>query len=158
MTFPAMLTTKLTDSQTPESSPVSLHETCMTPVNAVVCDVPLLAPRPLPFTPPAFLQFELPDVDEDLSFPPYTYSKRKTRKRRLDHRSATPTAESVPHPTYGSKRQKQLKPSRSHPQPGLLLDSDGGYSQPWGQQGFRSTADGYVLPQFATSAGWQIQE
>ena len=42
-----------------------------------VCDVPVVAPRPLPFTPPAFLQFDcLPDEDEDLSFPPYTHSRR----------------------------------------------------------------------------------
>lgn len=42
-----------------------------------ICDVPLVAPRPLPFTPPLFLQFDsLPEQDEDLSFPPYTRSRR----------------------------------------------------------------------------------
>lgn len=46
----------------------------------VVCAVPLLAPRPLPFHSPRFLQFDdLPDQSEDLSHPPYVSrpSKRK---------------------------------------------------------------------------------
>lgn len=74
------------DSKTPESSPVSLYETCMTPSQdqdapyVAICDVPLVAPRPLPFTPPTFLQFDhLPEEDEDLSFPPYTRSRRHTQ-------------------------------------------------------------------------------
>ncbi|KAN0128465.1 hypothetical protein V8E53_013672 [Lactarius tabidus] len=47
----------------------------------VVCNAPLLAPKPLPYRPPAFLDsFELPDPDEDLSRPPYTRSSSK-RKR-----------------------------------------------------------------------------
>ncbi|KAL5533204.1 hypothetical protein ACEPAF_4980 [Sanghuangporus sanghuang] len=71
------------DAKTPDASPVSsLRDACTTPAQenttqVAICDVPLLAPRPLPFTPPAFLQFDcLPDEDEDLSFPPYTYSRR----------------------------------------------------------------------------------
>lgn len=70
------------DVKTPETSPASLHDTCTTPpqesANVVaVCNAPLFAPRPLPCTPPAFLQFDcLPEEDEDLSFPPYTHSRR----------------------------------------------------------------------------------
>ncbi|KAH7929772.1 hypothetical protein BV22DRAFT_971740, partial [Leucogyrophana mollusca] len=49
----------------------------------VVCDVPLVAPRPLPYHSPTFLQFDLPDVGEDLSHPPYTQRPSK-RKRETD--------------------------------------------------------------------------
>lgn len=47
-----------------------------------VCDVPLLAPRPVPCTRPPVLQLQfdeesLPAADEDLSFPPYTVTKRR---------------------------------------------------------------------------------
>ncbi|KAF9228657.1 hypothetical protein BS17DRAFT_812626 [Gyrodon lividus] len=49
----------------------------------VVCDIPLLAPRPLPYHSPTFLQFDLPDTDEDLSHPPYTHRSSK-RKREID--------------------------------------------------------------------------
>ncbi|KAN0124076.1 hypothetical protein V8E52_002566 [Russula decolorans] len=50
----------------------------------VVCNAPLLAPKPLPYRPPAFIDnFELPDPDEDLSHPPYTRSSSK-RKRAQD--------------------------------------------------------------------------
>jgi hypothetical protein len=49
----------------------------------VVCNAPLLAPKPLPYRPPAFLDsFELPDPDEDLSHPPYTRSSSKRKRAR----------------------------------------------------------------------------
>lgn len=48
-----------------------------------VCDVPLLAPRPLPYHSPTFLHFDLPDSDEDLSHPPYTH--RPPKRKRSDH-------------------------------------------------------------------------
>ena len=49
----------------------------------VVCNAPLLAPKPLPYRPPAFLDsFELPDPDEDLSHPPYTRSSSKRKRVR----------------------------------------------------------------------------
>ncbi|KAH9966419.1 hypothetical protein BC827DRAFT_1175671 [Russula dissimulans] len=51
----------------------------------VVCDAPLLAPKPLPYRPPAFLDsFELPDPDEDLSHPPYTRSSSKRKRARQE--------------------------------------------------------------------------
>ncbi|KAI9569064.1 hypothetical protein HD554DRAFT_2171837 [Boletus coccyginus] len=59
----------------------------------VVCNVPLLAPRPLPYHSPTFLQFDLPDTDEDLSHPPYTHRPSKR------------------------KRDKDDNPVHSHPQP-----------------------------------------
>lgn len=49
----------------------------------VVCDIPVVAPRPLPYHSPTFLQFDLPDIDEDLSRPPYTRAPAK-RKRETD--------------------------------------------------------------------------
>jgi hypothetical protein len=49
----------------------------------VVCAVPLVAPRPLPYHSPRFLQFDdLPDMSEDLSHPPYV--QRQKRKREDD--------------------------------------------------------------------------
>ncbi|KAH9998160.1 hypothetical protein BJV74DRAFT_883289 [Russula compacta] len=62
----------------------------------VVCNAPLLAPKPLPYRPPTFLDsFELPDPDEDLSHPPYTRSSSK-RKRARDGQDdpAAPAASS----------------------------------------------------------------
>jgi hypothetical protein len=46
----------------------------------IVCDVPLHAPRPLPYHSPHFLQFaDLPEPDADLSHPPY--ARRRPLKR-----------------------------------------------------------------------------
>jgi hypothetical protein len=86
--------------------PESLH---------VICNVPLLAPVPLPYHSPTFLQFDLPDVDEDLSHPPYTQRcPSSKRKRDFDdpangdrvpqkRRSEDNTAKAV-RPGYVSKR------------------------------------------------------
>jgi hypothetical protein len=57
------------------SPPPSLH---------VVCDIPVVAPRPLPYHSPTFLQFDLPDVDEDLSHPPYTRCPSKRKRKAAD--------------------------------------------------------------------------
>ncbi|KAJ7090262.1 hypothetical protein B0H15DRAFT_948774 [Mycena belliarum] len=49
----------------------------------VVCNAPLVAPIPLPYHSPTFLQFELlPDFDEDLSHPPYTRRAATAMKRK----------------------------------------------------------------------------
>ncbi|KAG9318264.1 hypothetical protein JVU11DRAFT_346 [Chiua virens] len=64
------------------SSPLSDISLDIEPIR-VVCNVPLLAPRPLPYHSPTFLQFDLPDTDEDLSHPPYTHRPPK-RKRDFD--------------------------------------------------------------------------
>ncbi|KAL5529289.1 hypothetical protein ACEPAG_5274 [Sanghuangporus baumii] len=103
------------DAKTPDASPVSsLRDACTTPAQenttqVAVCDVPLLAPRPLPFTPPAFLQFDcLPDEDEDLSFPPYTHSRRhlsdsKLQKQNPRKRPAPPPNTPAATPGAGAK-------------------------------------------------------
>jgi len=62
---------------TPSPAPVSepLH---------VTCNAPLVAPVPLPFHSPFFLQYDdLPDLDEDLSHAPYTHRPQK-RKRSFN--------------------------------------------------------------------------
>jgi hypothetical protein len=65
----------------------------------VVCNAPLLAPKPLPYRPPAFIDnFELPDPDEDLSHPPYTRLSSK-RKRAQDGQDDLAT------PSFVSKRR-----------------------------------------------------
>jgi hypothetical protein len=81
----------------------------------VVCNAPLLAPKPLPYRPPAFLDsFELPDPDEDLSHPPYTRSSSK-RKRARDGQDGL-----VDSPSTSSKRRatdsvfRGLNGPRSH--------------------------------------------
>ncbi|KAH7889907.1 hypothetical protein F5I97DRAFT_1784217, partial [Phlebopus sp. FC_14] len=64
------------------SDTCSSISTDMTPPDTirVVCDLPVLAPRPLPYHSPTFLHFDLPDTDEDLSHPPYTH--RPHRRKR----------------------------------------------------------------------------
>ncbi|KAK7440189.1 hypothetical protein VKT23_017132 [Stygiomarasmius scandens] len=50
----------------------------------VFCDAPIIAPKPLPYHSPTFLQFDLlPSLDDNLSFPPYTQRPQK-RKREDD--------------------------------------------------------------------------
>ncbi|KAK7023942.1 hypothetical protein R3P38DRAFT_1080213 [Favolaschia claudopus] len=48
----------------------------------VICNAPLVAPIPLPYHSPTFLQFELPDIDEDLSHPPYTRRQAAVKRKR----------------------------------------------------------------------------
>ncbi|KII88703.1 hypothetical protein PLICRDRAFT_63100, partial [Plicaturopsis crispa FD-325 SS-3] len=64
------------DSSAPPDSPVTDIN-----VHVVCADIPLVAPKPLPYHSPTFLQFDrLPDVEEDLSHPPYT--RRPTKRKR----------------------------------------------------------------------------
>ena len=146
-----------TETKTPDASPVSMRDACTTPagdsVNVVaVCDVPLVAPRPLPFTPPAFLQFEcLPDEDEDLSFPPYTHSRRHScdtqeqkmnpRKRPAQPLTITSESEAVPDiitslPSISKKRRRITHSESSEnalvpaAQPAVFVDSGQPFAQP----------------------------
>ncbi|KAJ8093166.1 hypothetical protein PM082_020651 [Marasmius tenuissimus] len=49
----------------------------------VICNAPIIAPKPLPYHSPTFLKFELlPDIEEDLSHPPYT---QRPSKRKREH-------------------------------------------------------------------------
>ena len=50
----------------------------------VVCTAPLVAPKPLPYHSPTFLQFDLPDDDEDLSHPPYCSRPHKRKRQDTD--------------------------------------------------------------------------
>lgn len=62
------------DSESP-ASPPAVH---------VVCNAPLVAPKPLPYHSPTFLQFDLPDDDEDLSHPPYVSRPHKRKRPQHD--------------------------------------------------------------------------
>lgn len=102
-------------SFTPPPQPQSLH---------VICNAPLIAPKPLPYHSPTFLKFELlPDLDEDLSHPPYTQrpSKRKRedsdesadlilRKRRA---SGVPSALPPRPPSVSSRHRKPTSVRRN---------------------------------------------
>ncbi|KAF5372940.1 hypothetical protein D9758_001676 [Tetrapyrgos nigripes] len=85
----------------PPSRPQSLH---------VFCDAPLVAPKPLPYHSPTFLQFDLlPSLDENLSFPPYTRRPPK-RKRTSDLES---DGHSIPHlllPVHQASHHGTMEP------------------------------------------------
>lgn len=77
LSSPSQMSTASTDAEaSPQCSPTPsfVH---------VVCNAPLIAPVPLPYHSPTFLQFDLPDDDEDLSHPPYV-SRPHKRKREDD--------------------------------------------------------------------------
>ncbi|KAI0079981.1 hypothetical protein K474DRAFT_1673043 [Panus rudis PR-1116 ss-1] len=59
-----------------------------------ICNAPIIAPKPLPYHSPTFLQFDLPDDDEDLSHPPYV-SRPHKRKRDGDGNEADDTTRNV---------------------------------------------------------------
>ncbi|KAG6917798.1 hypothetical protein DXG01_001070 [Tephrocybe rancida] len=69
-------------SDSGSSSPEPMH---------IVCNPPLVAPKPLPYHSPTFLQFELPDLDQDLSHPPYT--RRSSKRKRTSDGVEQPTSE-----------------------------------------------------------------
>jgi len=69
----------------------------------VVCNAPLFAPIPLPYHPPTFLQFELPDVDQDLSHPPYIH--RSPKRKRCLHEDKNELAVSKRRSVTSSCRQ-----------------------------------------------------
>ncbi|KAL1746081.1 hypothetical protein HDZ31DRAFT_34894 [Schizophyllum fasciatum] len=74
----------------------------------VICNAPLVAPRPLPYHSPTFLQFDLPDDDEDLSHPPYT--KRAPKRKRED-------AESPDQPPQQRQKLRIVVPNHPAPLP-----------------------------------------
>ncbi|KAH0830394.1 hypothetical protein J3R83DRAFT_1788 [Lanmaoa asiatica] len=96
-----------------DSSPSSPPDTVR-----VVCDVPLLAPRPLPYHSPTFLQFELPDTDEDLSHPPYTHRPSK-RKRDADDDPAISQSQSKRRPGIHRRLSRIVHRPWDHPSPHL---------------------------------------
>ena len=89
-----------TDTSSSATSDLSAPSPRPSPPQLVICNAPLVAPRPLPYHSPTFLQFDLlPDVDEDLSHPPYT--KRASKRKRDDA-----DAESPDHCQPPQQRQK----------------------------------------------------
>ncbi|KAJ7756887.1 hypothetical protein DFH07DRAFT_940633 [Mycena maculata] len=68
----------------------------------VVCNAPLVAPIPLPYHSPTFLQFELPDIDEDLSHPPYTRRAAALKRKRTEDDSARPQKRRISVPVPGN--------------------------------------------------------
>jgi hypothetical protein len=84
------------------SPPQSVH---------VICNAPLVAPIPLPYHSPTFLQFELPDVDQDLSHPPYT--QRSPKRKRVQHEDVddliVPKRRSVTLSSYLHHRHKATR-------------------------------------------------
>jgi hypothetical protein len=92
---PSSVPTSPTDSNSASSSSSSgsssalctplQHPVRPLPVPVIACNVPLLAPKPLPYHPPHFLQFEdLPEVNADLSHPPYAKRTRGLKRPRDD--------------------------------------------------------------------------
>jgi len=85
--------------------PVSPSDSCpslsiQTPLPAqfieVVCDVPLVVPKPRPFRRITPLDFELPNEDQDLSHPPYTTRSSSKRKRSQDDKTVSDRAKRRP--------------------------------------------------------------
>jgi hypothetical protein len=89
-------------SESPPSPPQPVH---------VICNAPLVAPIPLPYHSPTFLQFELPDVDQDLSHPPYT--QRSPKRKRVRHEDVDdltiPKRRSVTLSSYPHHRHKATR-------------------------------------------------
>ncbi|KAF9453290.1 hypothetical protein P691DRAFT_801628 [Macrolepiota fuliginosa MF-IS2] len=108
--------TPLTPITRPQSAPV-----------VVVCNAPLVAPIPLPYHSPTFLQFDLPDMDEDLSRPPYIKQAPKRKREPDEQPDAVPSkrpllsrTRSSPSTHATSRRSKQHCPSTRHSNPRLL--------------------------------------
>jgi len=55
----------------------------------VVCDVPLVVPKPRPYRCLTPLEFELPNEDQDLSHPPYTTQPPSSKRKRSQSDDAT---------------------------------------------------------------------
>lgn len=91
-----------------DSSSVLSWDTTPSPVpvqqpRQVTCNAPLVAPVPLPYHSPFFLQYDdLPDLDEDLSHAPYTHRPPK-RKRSFDD---------ISHPTGGTGDIQEMPAKR----------------------------------------------
>ncbi|KAF5358014.1 hypothetical protein D9756_001705 [Leucocoprinus leucothites] len=113
-------------SSSTDSSPTLIRRPRSAPLH-VVCNAPLVAPIPLPYHSPTFLQFDLPDMDEDLSRPPYIKQALK-RKRDLDEqpdavpakRSLRTRTKSIPSMPPASRRSKQHPPQSRHSNTRLL--------------------------------------
>ncbi|CCM02939.1 uncharacterized protein FIBRA_05054 [Fibroporia radiculosa] len=81
----------------------------------VVCNAPLVAPVPLPYHSPTFLQYDLPDDDEDLSHPPYT--RRPHKRKREEDQTDVDALGAVPakRRSVGSAEIRAHRPQRHLP-------------------------------------------
>ncbi|OCH87430.1 hypothetical protein OBBRIDRAFT_157726 [Obba rivulosa] len=106
----------LASSSTPSDTSSVSRDTESPPVPEcvqVVCNAPLVAPVPLPYHSPTFLQFDLPDDDEDLSHPPYVGRPHKRKREEADEDEAENVAQ------LPAKRRLGADPSlRWDPHPG----------------------------------------
>jgi hypothetical protein len=64
----------------------------------VVCTAPLVAPVPVPRARPPLFECELPDIDEDLSHPPYIRRPGKRKRVAIDEEDAESNPMHTPHP------------------------------------------------------------
>ena len=91
----------------------------------VVCNAPLVAPIPLPYHSPTFLQFELPDIDEDLSHPPYIRRQAAVKRKRATDREddnarpqkrrlSAPVAQSAPSQHAGPRTRSSTRAAVSY--------------------------------------------
>ncbi|KAI5900236.1 uncharacterized protein SCHCODRAFT_02710127 [Schizophyllum commune H4-8] len=116
-----------TDTSSSATSDLSAPSPRPSPPQLVICNAPLVAPRPLPYHSPTFLQFDLlPDVDEDLSHPPYT--KRASKRKREDADAESPdhcqppqqrqklrvVVPDYPPPLPSNRRRQHLEPGTRH--------------------------------------------
>ncbi|KAJ7582609.1 hypothetical protein C8J56DRAFT_955237 [Mycena floridula] len=98
------------------------------------CNAPLIAPKPLPFHSPTFLEFELlPDLDEDLSHPPYTRRTVAPSKRKREGREGEGSRLVKRRALSSSWPQSNLSPSMHsrNPYPACYPPSAGHYGKPY---------------------------
>ena len=116
----------------------------------VVCNVPIVVPKPRPYRSLANLQFQfdLPSEDQDLSHPPYCTSRSAAKRKRSDDDDDADDGSTPPSADRGSKRRRALLDSSlslsTHDvHPNLLLRGSRGsqpvtrYSQPGISNQFR---------------------
>lgn len=92
---------------------------CSQPI-LVVCNAPLVAPIPLPYHSPTFLQFELPDIDQDLSRPPYThrsYKRKRTKDDDVEARSVASKQTLASSPRQPSRQRPSSRDSTRRKRP-----------------------------------------
>ncbi|KAH8829513.1 hypothetical protein DL96DRAFT_1708643 [Flagelloscypha sp. PMI_526] len=89
---PAETCSSTTSEFPPQTPPLQQQQSHHRPPVHVVCTAPLVAPRPLPYHSPTFIQFDLPDMDEDLSISPFPRNSGKKRQRDVYEDEENPDA------------------------------------------------------------------
>ena len=148
--FPQTDSTQGTPSSPSESSLISEDGSPSPQHLNVVCNVPIVVPKPRPYRSLANLQFQfdLPSEDQDLSHPPYCTSRSAAKRKRSDDDDDADDGSTPPSADRGSKRRRALLDSSlslsTHDvHPNLLLRGSRGsqpvtrYSQPGISNQFR---------------------